>query len=151
MGKSRLSFPAINIQQPFAGMILSGRKTVETRKYTLPGKYVGRNLFIVETPGKSGGFRARIVGIVKFGPSFRYQSREHFRGDWRKHRVAPDSYFDWTDLNPKWGWPIVSVVKTSQVECPGIRGIIFTRAVIAEAGRLGIPESVLQKIQALSL
>ena len=50
-------------------MLLSGEKTVETRGYPLPEKYVGCELAIIETPGprgrrEAGIEKARIVGTI---------------------------------------------------------------------------------------
>ena len=59
----------INIQRPWARLILDGLKTVEARKYELKG-YRNEDLWIIETPGKrrrGETFVARIIGIARFG------------------------------------------------------------------------------------
>ena len=50
----------LNVQAPWTGLLISGEKSVETRSYPLPKKYVGEKLALVETPGKSGSFKRRI-------------------------------------------------------------------------------------------
>ena len=65
----------INIQWPWARLILDGLKTVEARKYDLMG-YLNEDLWIIETPGRGqrdkGKLGPRIVGIVGFDGSFQY-------------------------------------------------------------------------------
>jgi hypothetical protein len=88
---------------------------------------------IIETPGKSGGFKARVVGIVTFGESFPYENEAQFYRDSKRHLVeksSPD--FTWSSGNgkTKWGWPIVSICRYEK-ELPAElrRGIIFTQAI----------------------
>lgn len=122
---------AINIQYPWTENILSGKKKIETRFYPLPKKYVGIELAIVETPGKSGQFKARIVGLVTFGPSFQYASRESFYKDSKRHLVTPHSdVFGWdpSDRRKKWGWPVTRVRRLRRpFPAKGKRGIVFTK------------------------
>ena len=61
----------INMQQPWARMILDGQKTVEARTYELT-TYLNEDLWIIETLGNAHTFVARIIGIVRFGSSFQY-------------------------------------------------------------------------------
>ena len=42
----------INIQAPFAELLINLEKCVETRTYPLPLKYEGEELALIETPGK---------------------------------------------------------------------------------------------------
>lgn len=121
--------PGINIQYPISAEIVNGRKSVETRTYPLPSKFVGREMFLVETPGKQKLFRARIIGIIVFGESFQYKSKEEFRKDLTRHRVAANSEWDW-GKKPKWGWPIKSFrALDSAVECNFPRGIVYTNTI----------------------
>src|SRR4051812_17550560 len=101
-------FVGINIQWPISSRILDGTKTIETRTYPIPLKYIGKDLLIIETPGKEGKFKARIVGLVRFSGSFKYSSREHFAADHGRHLVSRDSPWFWKG-KAKWGWEIVSV------------------------------------------
>jgi len=64
----------INIQFPISRLILSGEKTVETRTYPIPEHYINQELAIIETPGRDGDFKARIVGTIIFSGCFRRQS-----------------------------------------------------------------------------
>jgi hypothetical protein len=127
-----MKLPGINIQAPWAELIIAGKKTVETRLYPLPQKYVGKRMAMIETPGRDGRFSSRLVGVVVFGESFSYRSRKQFYADSGRHHVFPDSDFSWDAGNgrSKWGWPIVSVERVRKTLPPGFRkGIVFSRHV----------------------
>jgi hypothetical protein len=130
---TRKTVPGLHIQAPWAQLVVSGRKTVETRFYPLPKKYIGTEMAIIETPGGAGNFKARIIGIVKFGESFRYESAEDFYRDSGRHLVQENSdSFHWASGKgkPKWGWPIESVYRwDSKLPKKLRRGIVFTRAI----------------------
>jgi hypothetical protein len=124
------SYPGINIQAPWSQLILSGRKTMETRFYPLPKKYIGTKLALVETPGPSKVFKARVIGLITFGESFPYKSKAAFYADSRKHLVTTEAAdFSWeSGLGKlKWGWPILRVEPFDTfVPVSGRRGIIFS-------------------------
>lgn len=122
--------PAINIQWPISQLIASGEKTIETRTYELPEKYIGNPLFFVETPGKTGNFKARVIGEIIFSKSKRYRSREEFYKDQKRHHVSKDSVWKW-DKKEKWGWEIekLTLYKCSY-PAPGGRGIVFTKEIL---------------------
>jgi hypothetical protein len=71
--------PGINIQAPISSLIVSGQKVVETRTYKIPEKYLDKELYLVETPGKSGKFKARVIAIIKFTNCFQYKNIKEFR------------------------------------------------------------------------
>lgn len=103
------AYTGINIQWPISDLILKGKKTIETRTYPIPPKFVGQELVLIETPGKKGGFDARMVAIIVFGESFKYPSEKAFYKDTKKHGVTPDSEWAWKKDIGKWGWPIKSI------------------------------------------
>ena len=124
-GKSR-QLRGINIQRPWARLILDGLKTVEARKYDLTA-YLNEDLWIIETPGKgrrgesyigvngkltkhghSPTSVARIIGIVRFGSSFQYTDLAHWRADQESHRIPEGSCFDWLpNTTPEmYGWNV---------------------------------------------
>lgn len=122
--------PGINIQFPISRLILDGTKSIETRTYPIPSEYIGQEMAIIETPGRNGGFKSRVVGIVRFGKSFPYKSEKDFYKDSQRHQVTKDSPWKWEPLKPKWGWPILAVVKfESDIAPPPKRGIKFTKSV----------------------
>jgi hypothetical protein len=121
------SFSGINIQWPISTLILDGNKTIETRTYPIPSKYVGKTLFFIETPGPSKEFKARIVGTITFKECFKYKNENHFYKDISKHKVTKNSKWAWKSSKPKWGWIIESVTKFENYKsAPLNKGIIFT-------------------------
>ena len=121
--------PGINIQWPWSELIISGSKSVETRNYPLPAKYIGKEIALIETPGNSKGhpLTASIRAIVTFGEPFEYKNVGEWRADVARHRVPvndPDFVFDAN--KKKYGWPITKVEKLSKPSKPPYpRGIIF--------------------------
>lgn len=121
--------PGLNIQFPISRLILSGKKTVETRLYSLPKKYIGKDLLLIETPGSSGTFEARIVGLVRFSECFQYKSKKQFYEDQRRHFVDASSPYAWKDKK-KWGWLVEHVeVLPAPILAPKRKGIRFTQAI----------------------
>lgn len=106
---SNKTYTGINIQYPISRQILSGEKSIETRTYPIPEKFVGLPLAIIETPGKLGKFKSRIIGIIIFSECFKYQSEKKFYLDRDKHLVGPDSIWAWKSDKGKWGWKIKNV------------------------------------------
>lgn len=126
----RSSYPGLNVQYPISQMILDGSKTIETRTYPLPKDLVGKQMAMIEAPGPTGTFRARVVALIIFGDSFQYQSKAHFYRDTSKHRVTPSSPWKWRNEKGKWGWPIIEIRPLDNfVPAPKKRGIIFTKTV----------------------
>lgn len=123
------ALPGINIQFPISQSIVSGEKTVETRTYPIPVGYIDKDLYLIETPGREGKFKARVIAVIRFGESFPYKSKSEFHRDFKRHLVKPGSKWDWAK-KPKWGWPIkwVKVIRPRQ-PLPGPRGIKFTKSV----------------------
>ena len=100
------TLPGINIQWPISELILSGKKTIETRTYPIPDKYLNQDMYMIETPGSKGKFKARVVAIIRFTECFQYKDKEDFYLDMDKHSVSPDSPWAWSDEKPKWGWEV---------------------------------------------
>jgi len=122
-----LNLPGINIQYPWAGLILDGIKTVETRKYPLPEKFRRQRMWLIETPGRFGKFKARVVGVVCFGRSFRYDSLQTWWGDAEQHRCFIGSHYDWDGVSKKYGWRIVAIASIKPFDAaPMSRGIVYS-------------------------
>jgi len=116
----------IHVQWPISTLIIDGKKTIETRTYPLPAKYIGVPLALVETPGKQGRFKARLIGVIQFDNSFQYNSRRDFYKDSQRHCVTPESPWRWVDNKPKFGWPVRVLERfKSPKAAPKKRGIIF--------------------------
>ena len=120
----------INIQTPWSNMLINGVKTVETRKYPLPQKYVGETLALIETPGKSRSFKSRIIGTIVFSHSFKYPDEQCWKNDYNRHRVSESCHFYNWDDKPKYGWVVSQVTKFDKpVDIRKRKGIIFTTGV----------------------
>jgi hypothetical protein len=92
---------------PFTELILSGIKTIETRKTPSLHPYIGKRVGIIRT----GKGKATLVGFISIGQPIYYESESSFRKDESKHYVLKGSKYD-IDDSGKWGYPIVNPVKT---------------------------------------
>lgn len=123
------TYSGINIQYPISQLIISGKKVVETRTYPIPEHFVNQKLLIIETPGKKGKFKSRIIGFIIFGQSFKYSSSAEFYVDYRRHKVDKSSDWKWTSKG-KWGWPIKAVEKFKfPIPAPEKKGIRYTNEI----------------------
>lgn len=102
----RQLYSGINIQYPISELILSGEKTIETRTYPIPTEYLGKEVLLIETPGKRGDFKSRIRAIVIFTSCFKYKNKEEFYKDYNKHCVDKNSDWKWEEEKGKWGWHV---------------------------------------------
>ncbi len=123
----------INIQCPFSHMLINGEKCVETRSYPLPKKYEGEELALIETPGKSGKsgkFKARIIGAITFSHSFQYSSQEEWQSDYNRHLVPIEhKTYGWKEDKNKYGWVVSNIVKFDHLQpAPEKKGIVFTKS-----------------------
>ena len=118
----------INIQSPWSYLLINGDKCVETRSYALPRKYEGEELALIETPGKSGDFKARIIGTITFSHSFKYPDKNAWIDDHARHLVDRDNEnFGWKDDKDKYGWVVSDICKFEEYQQPPqSKGIIFT-------------------------
>ncbi len=123
---TKKSFTGINIQHPISQLILSGEKTIETRTYPIPQKYLGKELLMIETPGKLGKFKSRSVAVIVFEKCFPYKNSTEFYKDKRRHGVDISSPWAWSDEKPKWGWQIKSVHRLKPKSVDKRLGIKFT-------------------------
>jgi hypothetical protein len=118
----------INIQAPWSNLILSGIKTVETRSYPVPRKYIGKWIALIETSGKTRpSFKARIVGLIKIVESYQYNDRLEWIGDYDSHRVKQDDLlFGFRNDRRKFGWKIIGAITLKEsIKPPKSRGIVF--------------------------
>jgi hypothetical protein len=103
-------------------------KCVETRSYPLPEKYIGEELAIIETPGKSGVFKSRIIGTITFSHIFKYPNKQTWADDYLRHLVKNnDNMFGWNEDKDKYGWVVSNIIKFDEPQpAPEKKGIIFT-------------------------
>ena len=121
----------INIQTPWSELLINEVKSVETRSYPLPEKYAGEELALIETPGRYGRFKARIIGTIIFSHSFKYPDQRAWQDDYNRHCVAVDDLiYNWKDDKPKYGWVVSKVTKFDKpLDIRKRRGIIFTSGI----------------------
>jgi hypothetical protein len=131
--------PGLNIQYPWSRLLLSGEKSIETRSYPIPGKFIGVEIAVIETPGRSGKkngvAKAQIVGTITFVGSKRYESKQSWLKDHKKHLVdEKDPQYGFDPNRPKHGW-VVGKVRTLRrpVAPPLKRGIVFARDCVIPA------------------
>jgi len=128
------TIPGINIQWPWSGLLLNKKKTIETRKYPISSKYLGRELAIIETPGPLGRMeagikKARIIGTITFESCYQYNDKNHWASERDKHLVQENNkHFYWTEKKKTWAWQVKSVtVFTKPLPPPKKRGIIYAK------------------------
>jgi len=63
--------------QPFTDQILSGEKTIETRRTNSLRPYIGQRVGIIRT----GKGKALLVGFMDIGHPVIYRTKEEFRAD----------------------------------------------------------------------
>lgn len=119
----------LNIQEPWASLLIDGHKSVETRSYPLPKKYEGVELALISTPGKKRNFKAKIIGTITFSHSFKYENIYDFESDFNRHLVPVDhNSYGWKNNTPKYGWVVSNMKKlNAPIDAPSKRGIIFAR------------------------
>lgn len=126
--------PGINVQWPWSQLLLSGKKSIETRSYKIPEKYLNVDLALIETPGRLGRLKennvsTQIVGIVRFSKCFRYESLEQWAADKNKHLVPLDDHdFAFVEGEAKWAWMVSKIVRLERpAPAPVPRGIVFAK------------------------
>lgn len=120
----------LNIQEPWASLLLSGEKTVETRQYPLPKKYEKKPMVIVAT----GEGRAKMIGLISFEYSFKYADEFHWKENAHAHKVKEgDLKYGWKI--GKHGWAVDKITKFSKpIPAPSNKGIIYTTNILDKAG-----------------
>lgn len=107
--------------QDFTAQILSGEKTIETRRTNSLRPYVGKRVGIVRT----GRGKATLVGYATVGEPIRYENQKQFAKDRARHRVAAGSPHD-CGPEGKFGYPMIDVEATTPRPVTS-RGIVARR------------------------
>lgn len=119
-------YTGINIQHPISQLIIKGEKTIETRTYAIPKKYLNQEMLLIETPGKKNNFISRIIGIIKFTNCFQYTTKKEFYSQELDHCVSKTSKWAWKD-GEKWGWSVkVLKIISPSLEYTKKKGIQYT-------------------------
>ena len=119
----------LNIQTPWSSLLINGVKSVETRSYPIPRKYIGVPLALIETPGKSRKFKSRIIGEITFSHYIKYSDENQWKSDYPRHKVhAACPFYNWDNNKPKYGWVVSNIVKyNTPIDVTRTKGIIFTK------------------------
>eukprot|EP01084_Bolivina_argentea_P261114 441133_1 len=113
----------LEMQKPWALYILSGKKSIETRSYSLPEALLNRKIEILESEKGIDGvstlngniFDAKDLnhkicrkGWVIFDEVIEYKNRLDFEQDVKKHLVSSDSGYAWKDgkTDVIFGWKV---------------------------------------------
>lgn len=113
----------LELQEPWAGAVVEGKKPIETRAYTLPQSLIGKRIMILQSPAGEAGVSsmgnvidlsgssstgAKVIGWCEFGSVKEYSSKADFEADEKLHLVNPDSGYGWKKGKTKvvYGWVV---------------------------------------------
>ena len=119
----------LEMQSPWAGLLLSGAKKIETRAYNLPKELLGKKLEILESSSGETGVSTlgdvvilsdeqehnrendntvKLVGWVTFKRVIQYQKKTAFDADEEEHLVERKSGYGWKEGKTKvlYGWVV---------------------------------------------
>lgn len=110
----------LEMQEPWGTLLLKGKKTIETRAYTLPKQLIGKVIHILQSrKGKDGisslpnvmdypEQKVDRIGWVVFDHVVEYRDKESFIKDEQKHLVLRESNYAWKDGETKviYGWKV---------------------------------------------
>jgi len=112
----------LELQSPWARLLLDGKKTIETRSYDIPSeKLLGRKIDVLEsmagTCGKSSigniveslqevSSVVKRIGWFKVSHVIKYESKVQFEDDERKHLVPKKSAYAWKEGTTIYGWVV---------------------------------------------
>lgn len=85
-------------------------------------------MLLIETPGESKDFKARITAVIKFTKCTPYINKKSFYKDTKKHLVGPRSKWAWQD-KPKFGWhvEVVRFISPPILLSNLKKGIVYTK------------------------
>jgi hypothetical protein len=104
--------------QPFTDQILTGQKTIETRRKNSLRPYVGQRVGLIRT----GKGQALLVGFAVIGEPIFYGTKADFQADFGLHLVGDKSKFRFK-RGGKFGYPLTMVTRCVPVPVKS-RGII---------------------------
>ena len=122
----------LNVQRPWARLLLAGNKKVEVRKYPLKN-YAREELWLLETKGNDAplDFISKIIGIIRFSKDFEYKDLEDFRADESRHCIQKGSRFDWRPAETRslYGWVVANAtLLIHPLPAPKVKGMIGAKA-----------------------
>ncbi|KAJ3003859.1 UNVERIFIED_CONTAM: hypothetical protein HDU68_005463, partial [Siphonaria sp. JEL0065] len=152
----------LEIQAPYSTLILSGTKTIETRRYPFPSQFIGKPIFLLETPQGTVGISslgntinlsvtrgASVVGTFVVSRSFEYESQEQWDKDSDKHCVSKEFLFS----KPLYGWVLQSPLEDplelpEDIRLVRLHRSFFTIALVVPTVNVStLSENVLQVVK----
>jgi len=97
----------VYVRQPWADMLVSGRKRIETAHMRLPDRFAGVWLD-VQTEA------ATIVGRVRFDGWIQWHTADAFDADGERHLVGPHSPYHFNKRRQTFGWKVAEFEPLSQ-------------------------------------
>jgi alpha-ketoglutarate-dependent dioxygenase FTO len=115
----------LEFQAPWAGAVVNGRKSIETRVYSLPPSLLGKRLYILESQSGKAGVSSlgdhvdiesvkdgeqnggvRVIGWCVISSVKEYMTRQAFEADESQHLVKSDSGYGWKENSTEviYGW-----------------------------------------------
>ena len=104
--------------QAFTDQILSGEKTIETRRTNSLRPYIGQRVGIIRT----GKGKALLVGFAVIGEPIFYGTKAEFSADFKRHLVSDKSKFRFK-RGGKFGYPLTKVTRCNPTPVKS-RGIV---------------------------
>lgn len=89
----------IYVAEPWASLLVTGKKEIETAHIRLPGQYIGRWLDVQAAGG-------RRLGRILFNGYKRYDSAEEFDRDYELHLVPAGNQFHYDNRRQTFGWQV---------------------------------------------
>ena len=105
--------------QPFTDQILTGQKTIETRRTNSLRPYIGQKVGLIRT----GKGQAMLVGFAVIGEPVFYRTKAEFSADFARHQVGDKSKFGFK-RGGKFGYPLTMVTRCKPQP-------VFSRGIIA--------------------
>ena len=110
----------LEMQEPWAGHLLSGLKQVETRAYPLPPSLIGKRIEILESKSGIDGVSALAniiqdqnlcinrIGWCTFEHVIEYKNQNDFEADEKRHLVESKSGYGWISgvTHVLYGWKV---------------------------------------------
>ena len=120
IGWKNLRF-ALEMQSPWAKLLLDKKKTIETRAYDLPSDLLGSKIDILQSKAGSTGVSS-LPNVIETNASIdevverigwftviqviTYNSKENFHNDEARHLVSKESGYGWKDGHLLYGWVV---------------------------------------------
>ena len=118
----------LEMQEPWAALLLNGTKTIETRVYDIPKALLGKKIDILESKqgkdklsslsdvmiGEECSNAVKRIGWCIFDRVIIYRYKAKFESDESKHLVSPTSNYGWKDdTKIVYGWVVAKSGKYS--------------------------------------